>query len=211
MATTYKKLAELTRNAYFKIIPSDDASLSLRFFAELIAQEVAEMATMNAFENSNQGESTYSNDAFISVFRNLSLLVRSNGEKYITLPSIPTALPNNQEIAEVEINGTKCLPAIPVTGRQIFALKLINKNSQSNFLMYKREGGEIIFQGPTTLLEGTADIKLIGAVSGDDLLTADLNIPKNFESRIMNKILSKLLPLKNQPIDYVNDAISNPG
>jgi len=211
MATTYKKLAELTRNSYFKVIPSDDASLSLRFFAELIAQEVAEMATMNAFENSNQGESTYSNDAFISVFRNLALLVRSNGEKYIKLPSTPTALPNNQEISEVEINGTKCLPAIPVTGRQMFALKLINKTQTGSLLMFKREGNEIIFQGPTTLLEGTADIKMIGAVSGDDLLTADLNIPKNFESRIMNKILGKLLPLKNQPIDYVNDSISNPG
>lgn len=211
MATTYKKLAELTRNSFYKSQPSDDASLTLRYFAELIGQEVAEMATMNAFENSNQGESTYSNDAFISVFRNLALLVRSNGEKYIKLPSIPTALPNNQEISEVEINGTKCLPAIPVTGRQMFALKLINKTQTGNLLMYKREGGEIIFQGPTTLLEGTADIKLIGAVSGDDLLTAELNIPKNFESRIMNKILGKLLPLKNQPIDYVNDAISNPG
>lgn len=209
MATTYKKLAQLIRDEYYLGHPSDDASLSLRFFAELIAQEVAEMATMNAFENSNQGDSTYSNDAFISVYRGLQLQVRSNGDKYIVLPATPTALPNNQEISEVEINGSRCIPAVPVTGRQTFALRLINKIS--NILMFKREGGEIVFQGSTALLEGTADVKLIGAVSGSDLLTSDLNIPKNYESKIMTKILSKLLPMKNRPIDYVNDSVSNPG
>lgn len=210
MATTYKKLAELIRDTYYKSIPSDDANYSLRYFAELIAQEVAQMATDNAIENSNQGESTYANDAFLSVYRGLELQTRNNGERYFVLPATPTAMPNNQEVSEVSIEGSKCLSAIPKTNRQVFSQILIGGNP-CGMSFFRREGNEIVFDGDnTSLIEGTVSTKLIGAVSGSDLLTSDLNIPKNYESKISTKILAKLLPLKQIPVDYINDAISNP-
>ena len=206
--TTYRKLAELTRDLYYKGIPSDDAKYSLRFFAEQIAQEVAEMATMNAIENSNQGESTYANDQFISTFTNLPILQNVDGTKSTLLPSTPTAMPNNQEISQVKITGSTCMDCIPMTSRSYFSQQLIGWPLCMVF--YKIEGESIVFESSNTLLEGTVSIKMIGAVSGQQLLDSALNIPKNYEGRITSKILARLLPLKREPIDYVNDSISNP-
>jgi len=206
--TTYRKLAELISDSYYKLKASDDANYGLRYFAELGAMEVAEMAYLNAIENSNNGESTYSNDQFISVFKNQPILVGSDGVKYTVLPSTPTSLPNNNEVSEVKIVGSKCMACIPMTSRSSFSQSLIGL--PKSMVLYKIEDGNIVYETSNPLLEGTATIKLVGAVSGDDLLTSALNIPKNYESRIMTKIMAKLLPMKNVPIDYVNDAISNP-
>ena len=206
--TTYRKLSELISDSYYKLKASDDANYSLRYFAELVATEVAESATQNAIENSNNMDSTYSNDQFISVFRNLPLLEDTDGYKYSILPSTPTAMPNNQEISEVKIVGSTCIAAIPMTSRSSFSQSLIGL--PKGMLLYKIEDGRIVFETSNPLLDGTVNIKMVGAVSGDDLLTSRLNIPKNYESRIMTKIMAKLLPTKNQPIDYVNDSISNP-
>jgi len=206
--TTYRKLSELISDSYYILKASDDAAIPLRRIAEMVAMEVAEMATMNAIEASQQGESTYASDQFISVFRNLPLLEDTDGYKYSVLPSTPTAMPNNQEISEVKIVGSTCMAAIPMTGRSSFSQSLIGL--PKGMLLYKIEDGRIVFETSNPLLDGTVNIKMVGAVSGDDLLTSRLNIPKNYESRIMTKIMAKLLPTKNQPIDYVNDSISNP-
>ena len=83
-------------------IPSDDAAFSLRFIAELVAQEVAVQARKNAFENSNAGETTYANDTFTSTFTNVTVTYNSTlKQNYSVLPQIPTALPNNQEIVNI--------------------------------------------------------------------------------------------------------------
>lgn len=208
MGTTYRKIAELTSDTYFKLKASDDANYSLRYFAELAAQEVAEMAYMSAIENSNNGEGSYSNDQFISVFKNLPMVVDTDGEKYTSLPSTPAGLPNNAEISEVRIVGSKCMSCIPMTSRGSFAQSLIG--IPKGMVLYKIENGKIVFVSNNPLLEGTVNIRMVGAVSGTELLTSALNIPKNYEGRIITNILKKLLPLKNQPIDYVNDSISNP-
>jgi len=206
--TTYRKLSELISDSYYILKASDDAAIPLRRIAEMVAMEVAEMATMNAIEASQQGESTYASDQFISVFRNLPLLEDTDGYKYSVLPSTPTAMPNNQEISEVKIVGSTCMAAIHMTSRSSFSQSLIGL--PKGMLLYKIEDGRIVFETSNPLLDGTVNVKMVGAVSGDDLLTSRLNIPKNYESRIMTKIMAKLLPTKNQPIDYVNDSISNP-
>ncbi len=209
-ATTYRKLAEMTRVEYYKIQPSDDASLSIRFFAEQVAQEVAVCAWESAIENSNQGEGTYAGGQFISTFKNIPIVLEDDGTKSSTLPSTPAGLPNNQEIASVKITGSKCLDCIPMSNNQAFSQQLIGL--PCNMVFYKLEGGNIVYETSNALFEGgTATIKMVGAVSGEDLLSSDLTIPKNYESRIMTRILGRLLPLKQLPIDYVNDAISNPG
>ena len=211
-ATTYKKLAQLIRDEYYRRNPSDDANYDLRFFAELVAQGVAEMAVQNAIDNSNQGESTYANDAFISSYTGLSLLTRDNGERYTIMPATPPAMPNNQEIVEVRIEGSKCLPAIPMTSRQSFSQQLVGDNGAYQGLKYKVKGKEIIFVSKTAaLLSGTVSLDLIGSVNIDELLSSDLSIPKNYEGPITLKILGRLIPTKGQPIDLINDGVPNPG
>jgi hypothetical protein len=71
MATTYKKISEQIRTLMGNGIVSDDFRFSLRYIAELVAQEVAFEARKDAFESSNAGETTFANDAFIIIVKKL--------------------------------------------------------------------------------------------------------------------------------------------
>ena len=95
MATTYRKLSQLIIDRHYQGIPNDDAQITLRHVAELIAIEVAFAATKSAFLNSQAGEATYANDQFVSVFNNIGLQTDDvTKEKYVLLPATPAGLPN---------------------------------------------------------------------------------------------------------------------
>jgi len=207
MATTYKKLAQLALEMYYNGKSSDDKNHSLRYFAELCAIYIAEASTFDSFTNSNQGESAYANNQFISVFKNQPIL-SVGGEKYTVLPQTPTALPNGQEIVSVRITGNTCSDCIPMKNQSSFAQDLIG--IPKGMVLYKVEDGKIVYVSDNNLLEGTATIKMIGSVSGDDLLTSNVNIPKNYEAYVLDKIMAKLLPLKQIPQDNLNNGVSNP-
>lgn len=205
--TTYRKLSQIIRDTYYKGEPNDDANFGLRYFAELIAQEVAMFATIDAFQNSNQGEATYANDQFISVFKNQPIVIDGD-EKYTLLPATPAGLPKNREITEVSITGNKCLNVIPHRNYASFTQSLLG--IPVGMVLYKIENGKLIFETGNPLLEGTVTIKMVGSVSGDTLLDSELNIPKDVESKIKTKILGDLLPIKQVPQDLINDGISIP-
>lgn len=203
----YRFLAQIISDTYYKGKTSDDANFSLPYFAELIAMEVAEQATIDAYSQSNQGESTYANDQFISVYKNQPIL-EEGGEKYAIIPATPAGLPKNREISSVSITGSKCLECIPIRNHASFSQSLIGM--PKGIIMYKIEDGKIVFETLNPLLKGTVTFKLVGAISKDSLLDSPLNVPKNIQSRIAINILNRLLPLKNIPQDLINDSISNP-
>lgn len=207
MATTYQKLAEQIRTTFYGGQPSDDASLSLRYFAEMIAQEVALEAKMDAFQNSNAGETTYANDQFISVFNSLSI-ANTNDEKFTLLPMTPAGLPKNQEIVSVRITGNNCIDCIPMGAKDDFAQGLIGL--PKGFVFYKVENGRIVYVTKNPLIGGTVTIKMIGAVSATgNILDAVLNVPKSNEMAIIDRILARVRPTKGIPQDILNDAVSS--
>lgn len=208
--TTYRKLAELIRDTYYKGKASDDANHSLRYFAELIAMEVAEQATTDAFANSNNGDTTYVNDQFISTYSNLSVQIDElQHKRYVVLPATPTALPNNQEVVSVK-------PVFAFySKRQFYPLRAKDESVQDllpevPFEMYQVENGRVYFYNVSKFNFTAVNLKLAGAIPSGELMEAVLNIPKNVESRIMDKILGRLLPMKAIPEDNVNDNVSNP-
>ena len=203
----YRYLAQLISDTYYKSKTSDDANFSLSYFAEQIAIEVAEQAVIDAIGSSNQMEATYANDQFISVFKGVEILVE-DGEKYSILPATPSGMPKNREIVQVRITGNTCLDCIPMRGFASFSQDLIG--IPKGMVLYKVEGGKIVYETRNPLIEGTVTIKMVGAISGDNLLDSELNIPKNVQGRIIDKILGRLLPLKQIPIDNINDSVSNP-
>lgn len=206
MATTYQKISEQIRTTYYKGQPSDDASFSLRYIAEMVAQEVAFFATQNAFENSKQEQTTYSNDQFISVFNNQTILGDSEG-KYIVLPQSPAALPNNQEIVSVRITGNKCLDCIPMRAKDDFAQGLMGY--PKSFIYYKIEDGKVRLVTGNKFLTGTASIKMIGSVSGTgNILDAVLNVPKSTEIMIIDRVLNRIRPTLAVQQDNLNDSIA---
>lgn len=207
--STIGKEAQIIREIYYRGTPSDDANHSLRFFAELVAQELAVMANADALQNSSMGESAYANDQFITTFPSVPITIDDNGIISSVLPSTPAALPNGREIAEVSINGSKCMEAVPLKNHSSFVQGLIGY--PSCFVTFKVEGGSIIYKTDNPNFRPTsATIKLVGAVKDGNLLESPINAPKNYLSRMRTNILAALIPLKQIPQDNLNNAVSNP-
>lgn len=205
---TYQKISEQIRTMLYGGIPSDDAAFSLRYIAELVAQEVAFQARKNAFENSNGGETTYANDTFTSTFKNVNVAYDSVlKQNYSTLPQIPAALPNNQEIVNITPLG------IQGRRRQIVLMKNKDKFMQDmlpavkGFILAYIEDGKLYYDNIQEYMFNAVNITMIGAISSTgDLLDAELNVPKSSESEIIGKIFQMLRASKGLPEDVMNDA-----
>lgn len=209
-ATTYAYISEQILTAYYKGVRSDDSSYSLKFIASMVAQEVAVMARKNAFENSNNGDITYSNDSFISTFKNVAVVTDPvTKEKYSVLPSIPAALPNNQEIVSVSINKKSSKTFIPMKNKDRFAQSFLP--CIRGVVYYYIEDGKLFYDNADGFIFPNVTISMIGAAPNGNILDAQLNIPKNYESEIIDKVLNRLLTLSRLGTDMVNDgdAIQN--
>jgi hypothetical protein len=205
---TYQQISEQIRTMLYDGIPSDDAAFSLRYIAELVAQEVAVQARKNAFENSNAGETTYANDTFTSTFTNVTVTYNSTlKQNYSVLPQIPAALPNNQEIVNITPVG------ILGRRRQIVLMKNKDKFMQDmlppvrGFILAYIEDGKLYYDNIQEYMFTSVNITMVGAISSTgDLLSANLNIPKSSESEIIGKIFQMLRASKGLPEDVMNDA-----
>ena len=205
---TYQQISEQIRTMLYDGIPSDDAAFSLRFIAELVAQEVAVQARKNAFENSNAGETTYANDTFASTFTNVTVTYNSTlKQNYSVLPQIPAALPNNQEIVNITPVG------ILGRRRQIVLMKNKDKFMQDmlppvrGFILAYIEDGKLYYDNIQEYMFTSVNITMVGAISSTgDLLSANLNVPKSSESEIIGKIFQMLRASKGLPEDVMNDA-----
>ena len=205
---TYQQISEQIRTMLYGGIPSDDAAFSLRYIAELVAQEVAVQARKNAFENSNLGETTYANDTFTSTFTSVPVVYDSLlKQNYSALPQIPAALPNNQEIVNITPLG------IQGRRRQIVLMKNKDKFMQDmlpsvrGFILAYIENGKLYYDNIQEYMFTSVNITMIGAISSTgDLLSANLNVPKSVESEIIGKIFQLLRASKGLPQDVMNDA-----
>ena len=205
---TYQQISEQIRTMLYGGIPSDDAAFSLRYIAELVAQEVAVQARKNAFENSNAGETTYANDTFTSTFTNVTVTYNSTlKQNFSVLPQIPTALPNNQEIVSITPLG------IIGRRRQIVLMKNKDKFMQDmlppvrGFILAYIEDGKLYYDNIQEYMFTSVNITMVGAISSTgDLLSANLNVPKSVESEIIGKIFQMLRASKGLPLDVMNDA-----
>jgi hypothetical protein len=205
---TYQQISEQIRTLVGNGVVSDDFNFSLRYIAELVAQEVAVQARKNAFENSNAGETTYANDTFTSTFTNVAVTYNSTlKQNYSVLPQIPTALPNNQEIVSITPLG------IIGRRRQIVLMKNKDKFMQDmlppvrGFILAYIEDGKLYYDNIQEYMFTSVNITMVGAISSTgDLLSANLNVPKNVESEIIGKIFQMLRASKGLPEDVMNDA-----
>lgn len=208
MASTYRKLAEQVRTIYYGGIPSDDAQFSLRFIAELLAQDIAFQATKNAFENSNLGETTYASDSFTSTFLDIDVLYDSVlKQKYSLMPQIPSALPNGQEIVSITPVG------IQGRRRQIVPMKNKDKFMQDmlspvrGIILAYREADRLYYDNVQEYMFSAVNMVLIGAISTTgNLLDGTLNVPKNVEADLVDRGVARLRQLGNVPQDILNDA-----
>jgi len=208
--TTYGYISEQILTTYYKGVRNDDSQYSLRHIASMVAQEVALMARKNAFENSNGGDITYINDSFISTYKSVAVLLDDvSKEKYCVLPAVPTALPNNQEIVSVSLNTKTNKTFIPMRNKDRFAQAFLRPIK--GMVFYYIEAGRIYFDNPENFQFALLTIKMAGALPSGAILDAQLNIPKNYETEIIDKVLGRLLSVSRLGQDLTNDgdSISN--
>ena len=76
---------------------------------------------------------------------------------------------------------------------------------------YYIESGKLFFDNPENFQFTALTIKLAGAIPNENILDAQLNIPKNYESEIIDKVLQRLLAVSRLGQDLTNDgdSISN--
>lgn len=210
MATTYKRLAQFIRDTYYKGAPNDEASYSLRFFAEMIAGELAKSAVESAWNNGKAGEPTFANDQMTTQYYNLPLLEDAlTKEKYVKLPAAPAGLPGGREVAQVTFVSCPKADVVVIGLKDLFSQRLIGDPLCFDICYVK--DGKLYFEYLSPLAEGPVNMVLIGAVpTGDNFLDAELHISKDMEVDIKDRILAKLNPAMRVQQDKVNDGISQP-
>lgn len=207
-ATTYYKISEQIRTILSNGIANDDFRFSLRYIAELVAQEVAVEARKDAFENSNAGETTFANDAFISTFTNVAVLYDSTlKQSYSVMPSTPISLPKGQ--------GMPSITPLGIQGRRRQIIMMQNKDKFMQDMLSPIKGvilayienGRIYYDNIYEYMFTSVNISMVGVISTTgNLLDGVLNVPKNVESTIIDRVSTKLRQLGSVPQDVMNDA-----
>ncbi len=190
---TYRKFSQIVLDAHYNGFGLPEAPISERFIAERAAMKVAKWAAISAFSNSKEGDVTYSNDQFISVFYNCPLLTNaSTGDKYSVLPATPAGLPNGREIEQISFTGYPNAQVIPCQNRMAFAESLLPKLPQ-DIILYKVEDGNVVFMDLPAIITSTVNMKLIGAIpTGTTILDAYMNVPKDVQDGIFVELINEL-------------------
>jgi hypothetical protein len=213
MTTTYRLQAEKILTTFYRGQRSDDSNFSLKHVAQLISEEWAAIARQNAFENSNAGETTYANDTFIATFKNIAVQTDDlTGDTYIQLPAIPTALPSNQEVQKIIpiLNG-KVIPKkqiVLMPNRAKFAQDMLPP--VMGFVTAYIEDTKIVFDNTIEYNFSAVNINLIGAMPDGALLDTVLQLPKNYEALLSEKVIARLMSTANRQRDTLNDEVSIP-
>jgi len=206
MITTYRTQAEKILTTYYRGIRAQESNFSLRHVAQLISEELAYFAGVNAGQNRQAGETFYSNDTFIATFKNIAIQTDSVLlTKFIPLPSIPTALPSNQEIQKVWPVGGRKIQIIPIPNRSKFSQDLLPPIKGK--VLYYIEDGNIVFNNPTMFDFPAVNINLIGAMPDGYLLDQTLLLPKNFEGELSSRVIQRLELTAHKKPDLINDAV----
>jgi hypothetical protein len=78
-------------------------------------------------------------------------------------------------------------------------------------VFYYIESGKLYFDNPENFQFTALTIKMAGAISdSDNILDAYLNVPKNYETEIIDKVLTRLLSVARLGQDLTNDGDSLP-
>lgn len=214
MTTTYRIQSDKILIEYYRGIPDQSATFTTQFVSQLISEEMAALAFDNAVMNSKAGETFYTNDTFIATFPAITVLYDSVlNQKYIPLPSLPTALAANQEIQKI-------WPVNPVgiSARKVQIVYISNRSKFSQDMLPPVRGcvlcygenGNLVFDNTTAFNFSAVNVNLIGAMPNGTLLDAELLLPKNLEGTLSSRVIQRMLQTAARPRDIKNDGVPIP-
>ncbi len=121
------------------------------------------------------------------------------------MPAVPTALPKNQEIVSVSLNTKTNKTFLPIANKDRFIQAFLRPIAGTIF--YYIENGKLFFDNPNNFQFTALTIKMAGAIPGGDSLDAELNIPKDYEAEIIDKVIARCFYLVDRPPFYKRKRI----
>jgi len=201
-----RALIEQIRRMYYGGMPSDDANLTENEVNQYINQGIAYIAKVNYTDSIKiDGIETVS-DAFYTTFKNLAVAKDNDtGYYYATLPQPPVGLSRGYGIASVTFPVSTGLAKAPtaVSPREVDYIEQIKLPPSKIF--YWAEGGKLWMRSYTNLVGKFAIVRMISSENSD--LTAELNVPAEYISDIINWIMDQLKFRKQMTEDSTNDGL----
>lgn len=203
---TRRVLIEQIRRLYYGGTPSDDANLTENEVNTYINQAIAYFAKVNYSDAINLDGIETVGDAFYSTFKNLAI-TRDNDTGYYstTLPHPPLGLARGYGISTVTFpvsTGLAKAPT-PISPREVDYIEQVKLPPSKIF--YWAEGNKLWFKSYTNLVGKFAIVRMITAENSDK--TAELNVPAEYISDIINWIMNQLRVRKGMPEDTTNDGL----
>jgi len=203
---TRKVLIEQIRRMLYGGVPNDDASVSEKEINVYVNEALAYMAKINYADSIKLDGIETVNDVFYSTFKGLSITRDTDTGYYsLDLPQVPLGLARGYGISTVTFPSSTGLAKalIPISVRELDYMD--NLKQPPSKIFYWPEGKKLWFKSYTNLVGKLAIVRMVSTEGND--LEAEMNVPQEYITDMINLVLNQLKIRKATPEDIVNDGV----
>lgn len=203
---TRKVLIEQIRRIFYGGVPNDDANLSEKEVNTYINEAIAYMAKVNYTDSVKLDGIETVADSFYATFKNLAITKDNDTGYYsLDLPQVPLGLARGYGISTVTFPTSTGLAKspIPISPRELDYIDQLKQPPSKIF--YWAEGKKLWFKSYTNLVGKFAIVRMVSTETSD--LDAEINVPQEYITDIINMVINQLKIRKGTPEDTVNDGV----
>ena len=203
---TRRVLIEQIRRIFYGGVPNDDASLSEKEVNTYLNEAIAYMAKVNYTDAIKLDGIETVADSFYATFKNLAITKDNDTGYYsLDLPQVPLGLARGYGISTVTFPTSTGLAKspIPISVRELEYIDQLKQPPSKIF--YWAEGKKLWFKSYTNLVGKFAIVRMVSTETSD--LDAEINVPQEYITDIINMVINQLKIRKGTPEDSVNDGV----
>jgi hypothetical protein len=203
---TRRVLIEQIRRMLYGGIPTDDANITEKEINLYINEAIAYMAKVNYTDAIKLDGIETVADSFYATFKNLAITKDNDTGYYsLDLPQVPLGLSRGYGISTVTFPTSTGLAKspIPISPRELDYMD--NLKQPPSKIFYWVEGKKLWFKSYTNLVGRFAIVRMVSTETSD--LDAEINVPQEYITDIINLVMNQLRPRKATPQDSTNDAL----
>lgn len=203
---TRKVLIEQIRRMLYGGVPTDDANITEKEINLYINEALAYMAKVNYTDSIKLDGIETVSDVFYLTFKNLAITRDTDTGYYsLDLPQVPLGLARGYGISTVTFPTATGLAKspIPISVRELDYMDSLKQPPSKIF--YWPEGKKLWFKSYTNLVGRLAIVRMVSTENSD--LDAELNVPQEYITDIINLVMGQLRPRKVTPQDSTNDGL----
>ena len=203
---TRRVLIEQIRRIFYGGVPNDDANLSEKEVNTYLNEAIAYMAKVNYTDAIKLDGIETVADSFYATFKNLAITKDNDTGYYsLDLPQVPLGLARGYGISTVTFPTSTGLAKspIPISVRELDYIDQLKQPPSKIF--YWAEGKKLWFKSYTNLVGKFAIVRMVSTETSD--LDAEINVPQEYVTDIINMVINQLKIRKGTPEDTVNDGV----